>query len=389
MKKPKKNSIITPILSVEVSVINGIYIHIPFCNSKCPYCDFYSYRCKEDERKRYIDALIDEITSLRRVGEYAPKEFSADTLYLGGGTPSVLKGEDLCRIIESAKERFNIKDDAEITVECNPNSDIESLIPYFKKCGVNRVSLGMQSAVDTERRALGRQSDKKRIKEVIELLKENGIDNISLDIMLGIPSQTKESLKETLDFAINCNVKHISAYILKIEDGTFFDTHRERYDFPDEEAVCDLYTQCADTLEKAGFSHYEISNFAISGYESRHNTKYWELENYLGIGAAAHSFIDGKRFYFESDTEGFIKGNKVIFDGDGGDGEEYIMLKLRLKKGLNIEELISLYGESPARKIIKKAPFLKEQGFVNFDGKNLSLTKKGFLLSNSIIAEFI
>ncbi len=369
--------------------MNGIYIHIPFCNSKCPYCDFYSYRCKEDEQKRYIDALIDEIRTLRRVGEFAPKEFSADTLYLGGGTPSVLKGEDLERIIESAKEKFNIKPDAEITVECNPNSDIESLIPYFKKCGVNRVSLGMQSAVDAERRALGRQSDKKRIEKVIKLLKNNGIDNLSLDIMLGIPSQTKESLKETLDFAINCKVKHISAYILKIEDGTFFDTHRERYDFPDENAVCDSYNFCAEVLENAGFSHYEISNFAIPGYESRHNTKYWELENYLGLGAAAHSFVDGKRFYFESDTVGFINGSKVIFDGYGGDCEEYIMLKLRLKKGLNIEELISLYGESPAKKITKKAPLFKEQGLVNFDGKNLSLTKKGFLLSNSIISELI
>ena len=369
--------------------MNGVYIHIPFCNSKCPYCDFYSYRCKEDEQKRYVDALIDEIKTLRRVGEYAPKDFNADTLYLGGGTPSVLKGEDLLRIIETAKEKFNIKDDAEITVECNPNSDIESLIPYFKRSGVNRVSLGMQSAVDSERRSLGRQADQQRIKKVIGLLKEKGIDNISLDIMLGIPSQTEDSLKETLNFAINCKVKHMSAYILKIEEGTFFDTHRERYDFPDENAVCDLYNLCSDTLEKSGFSHYEISNFAIPSYESRHNTKYWELENYLGIGAAAHSFIDGKRFYFESDTESFTNGDKVIFDGLGGDCEEYIMLKLRLKKGLNIKELVSIYGEKSAEKIIKKAPLFKEQGLVNFDSDNLSLTKKGFLLSNSIIAEFI
>ncbi|MBR4287187.1 MAG: radical SAM family heme chaperone HemW [Clostridia bacterium] len=369
--------------------MNGIYIHIPFCNSKCPYCDFYSYRCKEDERRRYVDALIDEIKTLRRVGEFAPKTFEADTLYLGGGTPSVMSGEDICRIVEEAKLKFNMPPTSEITIECNPNSHIEDLIPYFKKCGINRVSLGMQSAVDTERRALGRQSDKKRIAEVIKLLKDNGIDNISLDIMLGIPSQTKESLKETLDFVINCNVKHVSAYILKIEDGTFFDTHRERYLFPDENETCDLYSLCAEALENADFTHYEISNFAIEGYESRHNTKYWELENYLGIGAAAHSFVDGKRFYFESDTEGFINGNKVIFDGNGGDCDEYIMLKLRLKKGLDIGELKKIYGEAPAEKITKKAPLFKEQGLVNFDGNHLSLTKKGFLLSNSIIAELI
>ena len=369
--------------------MNGVYIHIPFCNSKCPYCDFYSYRCKPTEQSNYVDAIIDEINTLRRCEVFVKPGFTADTLYLGGGTPSVLRGEDICRIVERAKEKFNMPPTSEITVECNPNSPIEELIPYFKKCGVNRVSLGMQSAVDSERRALGRQSDKKRIAQVIELLRDNGIDNISLDIMLGIPDQTPESLKETLDFVIKCNVKHVSAYILKIEEGTFFDTHRERYRFPDESDTCDLYNQCADTLTEAGFIHYEISNFALPHYESRHNTKYWELENYLGIGAAAHSFVDGKRFYFDSDTEGFINGGKAIYDGDGGDVEEYIMLKLRLKKGICIDELKSLYGEKSAEKIIKKAPLLKESGLVSFDGKELSLTKKGFLLSNSIIAEFI
>ncbi len=369
--------------------MNGVYIHIPFCNFKCPYCDFYSYRCKSTEQKPYVDALIDEINTLRRCGEFVKSGFTADTLYLGGGTPSVLTGEDICRIIECAKAKFNMPPTSEITVECNPNSPIEELIPYFKKCGVNRVSLGMQSAVDSERRALGRQSDKKRISQVIELLRYSGIDNISLDLMLGIPDQTPESLRESLDFIINCRVKHVSAYILKIEEGTFFDTHRERYSFPDESTTCDLYNQCADTLKKAGFNHYEISNFALPGYESRHNTKYWELENYLGIGAAAHSFVDGKRFYFEGDAEGFINGNKAIYDGDGGDADEYVMLKLRLNKGLDINELIKLYGEKNAEKIIKKAPLFKEMGLVSFDGKNLSLTQKGFLLSNSIIAEII
>ncbi len=369
--------------------MNGVYIHIPFCKSKCPYCDFYSYRCKTEEQKKYIEALIDEINTSERVSDFLKVEFKADTLYIGGGTPSVLSGDDLTRIITASKKRFNIKDSAEITVECNPGSDIEALVPCFKKTGVNRISLGMQSAVDSERRILGRSADKKRITEVIKLLKNNGIDNISLDIMLGIPSQTSGTLKETLEFAIACEVKHISAYILKIEEGTFFDTHREKYDFPDDNVVCDLYEQCAETFENAGFSHYEISNFAIPGYESRHNTKYWELQNYLGIGAAAHSYIDGKRFYFKSDTESFINGEKAIFDGFGGDSDEYIMLKLRLKKGLNIQALKKLYGEKSADKIIKKAPLYKEQGFVKFDGENISLTRKGFLVSNSIIAELI
>ena len=369
--------------------MSGVYIHIPFCKSKCPYCDFYSYRCKGEEMALYVDSLINEINTLDRVSEFVNKPFVADTLYLGGGTPSVLSGEELFRIIATARESFSISDNAEITVECNPNSDIEGILPYLLKAGVNRISLGLQSAVDKERRTLGRQSDKKRVAEVIELLKANGINNISLDVMLGIPYQTKESLKETLDFVTQSGVPHISAYMLKIEEGTHFYKCYDKYDFPDEDKTIEFYNQCADALEKAGFIHYEISNFAKKGFESRHNTKYWELENYLGIGPGAHSYIDGKRFYYEGNTQSFIDGKKAIFDSLGGDAEEYIMLKLRLKKGLDLNELKALYGEEPLIKIKEKAPFLKEQGLIEFDGKRLSLTREGYLLSNSVICELI
>ncbi len=369
--------------------MSGIYIHIPFCKSKCPYCDFYSYRCKSEEMSLYVEALLNEINTLSRVAEFVEKPFKADTLYLGGGTPSVLSGEDIYRIITTTKNKFEISDNAEITVECNPNSDIEGILPYLLKAGGNRISLGLQSAVDKERKTLGRLSDKKRVKEVISLLKANGITNISVDVMLGIPHQTTTSLKETLDFVIESGVPHISAYMLKIEEGTHFYKNYHKYDFPDEEKTIEFYNQCADALEEAGFKHYEISNFSKEGFESRHNTKYWELENYLGIGPGAHSYIDGKRFYFEGDTQGFINGEKAVFDYLGGDAEEYIMLKLRLKKGIRLPELTELYGEKASEKIKEKAPFLKEQGLINFDGEELSLTRKGYLLSNSVICEFI
>ena len=369
--------------------MSGVYIHIPFCKSKCPYCDFYSYRCKGEEMSLYVDSLINEINTLSRVSEFVKEPFKADTLYLGGGTPSVLTGEELYKIINAARERFSISDDAEITVECNPNSDIEGILPYLLKAGVNRISLGLQSAVDKERKTLGRQSDKSRVSQVIELLKANGINNISLDVMLGTPYQTKESLKETLDFVIESGTPHISAYMLKIEEGTHFYKCYDKYDFPDDEKTIEFYNQCADTLEKAGFNHYEISNFAKDGFESRHNTKYWELEDYLGIGPGAHSYIDGKRFYFESDTKSFIKGEKAVFDDFGGDQQEYIMLKLRLKKGLSLTELKNLYSENALIKIKGKAPFLKEQGLIDFDGERISLTRKGYLLSNSVICELI
>ena len=369
--------------------MSGIYIHVPFCKSKCPYCDFYSMRCDDATKENYVDAVIDEIKTLRRCKEFVKAHFSADTLYLGGGTPSVLTGEQIARIVSTAKECFSIPDTGEITVECNPGSDIKELIPHFKECGVNRISLGMQSAVDEERKALGRGADRNRIRQVIELLKGNGITNISLDIMLGIPHQTAESLTDTLDFIAECDVPHVSAYMLKIEEGTFFDKHKERYTFPDEDEVCDLYTQCVDYLTSKGFCHYEISNLARTGYESRHNTKYWRLDGYLGIGSSAHSFIGGKRFYFENSLEDFINGAPPLFDTMGGDRDEYIMLRLRLKDGLSIDELVTKYGDASADDIIKKAPLLKEQGLVNYDNNSISLTEKGFLLSNSVIIELL
>lgn len=368
--------------------MGGVYIHVPFCKSKCPYCDFYSSAAKEGEIREYAKALIDEINTGRRTEEYV-KEFSADTLYLGGGTPSQLNGEELFNIITAAKKRFNMMPESEITVECNPSSDIEALLPFFKAAGVNRISLGMQSAVEKERKALGRASDRARIKAVTELFLKNGIENISLDVMLGVPYQTKESLKETLEFAVSTGAKHISAYILKLEEGTVFYKNREKYIFPDDDSVCEMYLECCEVLKENGFAHYEISNFALDGFESRHNTKYWLLEDYLGIGAAAHSFVGGKRFFFEPSKEKFIGGAKPVFDGNGGDAEEYIMLRLRLKEGLNLSELSALYGENAKNNIIKKAPLLKKNGLSEFDGETFSLTEKGFLISNSIISELV
>lgn len=367
----------------------GVYIHIPFCKSKCPYCDFYSYCAKEDDRKAYVTALIDEIKNLSRCGEFIEKPFKADTLYLGGGTPSVLSGEQLFEIISIAKEKFGLDSDSEITVECNPGSDIEGILPYLVKAGVNRVSLGLQSAVDLERKNLGRISTNERVRRVIQLFKDNGISNISLDIMLGVPYQTSESLEKTLDFVVNSGITHVSSYILKIEENTFFHKNYDRYEFPDEDAVCDLYLKCFERLKKEGFKHYEISNAALPGYESRHNSKYWLLEDYLGIGPGAHSFVNGKRFYFPGDTESFIKGNKALFDCIGGDCDEYIMLSLRLSSGLSLTTLKEKYGKEPVEKIKAKIPFLKEKGLLYLEGDTLSLTESGFLLSNNIIAELI
>ncbi len=371
-------------------MLTGIYIHIPFCKSKCPYCDFHSGVCNINLKEQYTKALINEINTLERLQEFTDNvKICADTLYIGGGTPSVLTGADIEKIVFAAKEKFYMPENSEITIECNPGSPIEELIPYFKNCGINRVSLGLQSAVENERKLLGRSSNKQRVKEVVTLLQKNGIENISLDVMLGIPEQTESSLKETLDFVLDCNIPHISTYILKIEDGTFFDKQRERYSFPTDDDCASFYEFTCRYLEDNGFSHYEISNFSKKGFESRHNTKYWQLENYLGIGASAHSYFNKKRFYFPNNTEGFIKGEKPVFDTYGGDYEEYIMLRLRLKRGLNLKELKLSYPETDLEKLKSKAEFFVKQGVMLFENDNISLNTKGMLISNYIISELL
>ncbi len=307
---------------------------------------------------------------------------SIDTVYFGGGTPSYFGGERIKQIIDCIKDNYNISD-AEITVECNPSSVDEALITHLKAAGVNRISMGMQSAVDKERKSLGRLSDTRQVENAVSLIKSYGIDNISLDLMLGIPHQTKQSLKESLDFIIAQKVKHISAYILKVEEGTPF-SHME-LSLPDEDEVCDLYLWAAYYLEKQGYEQYEISNFAEKGFESRHNLKYWHCEEYLGIGPSAHSFIDGERFYFPRDFKAFIENPSPVYDGKGGDEEEYVMLSLRLSEGLTKKGYRERFNKEIAEEIFKKAKPLEKAGLLKISEEGIKLTKEGFLLSNSII----
>lgn len=361
----------------------GLYLHIPFCNSKCPYCDFYSFRADEAKKQEYIDALIREIKAKRR--QFACK---ADTLYIGGGTPSALSKAQLCEIIKTAKKEF-LTYNAEITVECNPHGLKKEFFEALYEVGVNRISLGLQSAKDSERKKLGRSADRNEIAKVIAGIKAAGIENISLDVMLGIPDSTLDSLKGTLDFCISQNIKHISCYILKLEEGTFFFKNQEKLNLPDEDSVCEMYLFMCDYLEKHGFKQYEISNFAKKGFESRHNLKYWNCEEYLGLGAAAHSFIGGKRFYYERNADSFIKGAEPIPDGEGGDFSEYAMLRLRLCDGLTEDRVKNRFGFEIPEKIRKNAEKFAADGYLVSDKKGIRLTPKGFLISNTIISELL
>lgn len=340
---------------------NGLYFHIPFCRSKCPYCDFYSVKYEKDLAEKYVDRLIDEIKKYNG---------SFDTIYFGGGTPSILEPELIGKIIFASKSQFDIAKNVEITVECNPSKNLERDFEKYAEYGVNRISLGMQSARNEERFALGRVAGKSEVAKAINDAKKSGITNISLDVMLGTPKQTIDSLDETFEFIDKMDVTHISAYMLKIEEGTKFFELKDRLDLADEDIVARMYLKTIDSLKSLGFNQYEISNFSKIGYESRHNLKYWELNEYLGIGATAHSLWGGKRFFYD-------KSFSIIDDGIGGTEEERIMLGLRLNKGID-------------KSLIKRdfSQFVKI-GLIDDLGKKIALTPNGMLVSNVIINELI
>ncbi len=358
----------------------GLYIHIPFCKTLCPYCDFYKVKQDRELMQKYREAVVKTTASF----QHDFSDYLVDTIYFGGGTPSVMDGEMIAEMLDCIYQNFNVSSDAEITVECNPSSDLEHFIPVIASAGVNRISMGMQSAVDSERRALGRLADSDRIKFAVALIKSQGIANISLDLMLGVPGQTVASLDESIAFIDSLDITHVSAYMLKIEDGTVFDRKYRAGELtlPDEDSTCDLYLHAIDALNRIGFHQYEISNFSKEGMESRHNLKYWKLDEYLGIGPAAHSYVDGKRFYYPPDLAAFIDGASPLSDGEGGDENERIMLGLRLTEGLT-DFSQDLYNKAVA------LASTSLQGLISVAPDRIALTKEGFLLSNQIIGMLI
>ena len=249
--------------------------------------------------------------------------------------------------------------------------------------------MGMQSANDGERRALGRLSGRDDVSLAVRRARDAGIENISLDLMLAVPGQTVDSLRDSVAFCADAGVRHVSAYILKIEEGTRFFERRGELVLPDEDKTCELYLTACEELEKRGFMQYEISNFAKRSRESRHNLKYWNCEEYLGIGPSAHSFIGGGRFFFPRDTESFIANCEPVSDGEGGSFEEYLMLRLRLCEGLIFSEVKERFGHGVPENIIEKCERFSRAGLTVCDGEHIALTRRGFLVSNAVIAELM
>ena len=361
----------------------GIYIHIPFCSGKCLYCDFFSKADSKEEINTYVKHLIERIEYFSDV--YKNKQF--DTIYIGGGTPSVIGTDNLVAIIEKAQADFNITS-PEITIEMNPKSALEIDFKRLTECGVNRISLGVQSAHENELKLLGRRHCNDDVITAVDNIKKAGIKNISLDLMVGISEQTEESLIKSIDFCLEQQPAHISAYILKVEENTPYQKLAPTLNLPDDDMQAELYLTMQNYLSDKGYNQYEISNFAKQGYESRHNLKYWSCDEYLGIGASAHSMMDKKRFYYPRSNEDFYN-NKIIHDGNGCNSEEYIMLQLRLAKGLELNEYKKLFGEPVPEKCIEVAKKYEKHKLTTVTDKKISLTKSGFLVSNALIAEML
>lgn len=361
----------------------GIYIHIPFCaNAKCPYCDFYSVPFDNKLAEQYTSAII---KSVEYWGNQAENR-TVDTVYFGGGTPSLLR-LNLAVILNSIKSNFNISVDAEITFEANPTNNMTEFLPALRKAGFNRLSLGLQSANDNELAALGRQHSTLQTAEAVHFARNAGFENISLDLMLCTPQQTIKSLEKSIEFIAELKPQHVSAYLLKIEQGTPF--AQKLLVLPNEDEQADTYIFACEQLEKNGFMQYEISNFAKQGFEARHNLKYWQCDEYIGIGAAAHSFFEGQRFYYERDIHSFINGATPINDGDGGSFEEYCMLGLRLSKGLSERQLKERYNKGFESFDNAKLQKLIKAGLIIIENGVLRLTRDGFLVSNLVIGELL
>ncbi len=359
----------------------GVYIHVPFCASRCPYCDFHSGIGDEETKKEYANALIREISA------YKSQNIPVDAIYFGGGTPPLLGTENLQRVLEMLYNTFSVSAKSEITVEANPADSLYDFFRAMKLSGVNRVSMGLQSGVDRELQLLGRRHKACDCVSAFNEARRAGIDNISIDLMLGIPSQTEHSLTDSINFVSALEPEHISAYLLKIEEGTPF--YENTPDIPDEDESARLYEQCVTELFQKGYDRYEISNFSKKNRESRHNLKYWNAEEYLGFGAAAHSFFQERRFYYPRSTEMFIKGTAAIDDGEGGGEEEYAMLRLRLAAGITEQGFRKRFGVPIPEYIRKNAEKPELNGLIVSDENSVRLTGNGFLLSNSVICALL
>lgn len=372
----------------------GLYIHIPFCRSKCLYCDFYSVTEKEDTLvDRYTEALCRHI---REAGTLAP-DYVVDTVYFGGGTPSYIGAEALSAILSAIRKSFTVSYNAEITFEANPDSVDLKLLRRLHSEGFTRVSLGIQSDDDNILYKIGRPHNYRQAEEAVRNIRKAGFKNLSVDLMYGLPDQTLDSWRKTLVHVLALQPEHISCYGLKLEEGTPMCQHKNQYTLADDDTQADMYLAAIRILRNQGYRQYEISNFCRKGQVSRHNLKYWTGGEYLGFGPDASSDFAGRRFSTVRDvqayTEGILSGGQVLRDvqtiPNRERAGEYLMMRLRIASGLDPEEYEKqfLLPFAPLEKAMIEA---REKGLAlkTIDGR-WHLTPEGFLLSNTLISDLL
>lgn len=346
----------------------GLYIHIPFCATKCAYCDFYSLKYNKETVEKYVEEVCRRLKKLDNI---------FDTVYFGGGTPSLVGAENLSKILSNV----TYKQGAEITVEVNPKSFKSGFFEKLYKSGFNRVSIGAQSAIETELKTLTRKHSFSDVEKTVFAAKSAGFKNISIDVMVGISGQTLNSLKKTLDKCIALEPAHFSCYMLKIEESTpYADSELV---FPNDEEVSEMYLFLCNYLKKHDYIQYEVSNFSKEGLSSTHNTLYWKCEEYLGVGPAAHSYLKGKRYYFPNDIEYFLEGKEMMFLEDGDELYDYVMLGLRLSEGIEMSRFENNIG------FIEKFKKYCKAGYASICNGRMFLNEKGFLVQNIILNDLL
>ena len=375
----------------------GLYIHIPFCRSKCEYCDFCSFVPNNKAVvEHYTDALLLQMEDWRE----KCRPYEIDSVYIGGGTPTYLDLPHLQRIIEGVYRNFKVKKNAEFSIEANPATVEFEDLRRLRRLGVNRLSIGMQSAVPGELKALGRTHTVAESEQAFNDARRAGFDNISIDLMYGIPEQNVDSFMQSLSFVASRAPEHISLYALKIEAGTPFARRRETLALPGEDAEYDMYMRAVDYLDARGYKRYEISNFSVPGYESKHNLKYWHCDEYLGLGASAHSYFGRERFSSTRVVRDYIDGLEII----GSDiniiascdkirsresMDEYVMLGMRLEEGICVRDFDARFGVSFKEKYgVLLDEYIKD-GFVTFDGERYRFTSNGMFVSNYILSSVL
>lgn len=374
----------------------GIYIHIPFCKQKCFYCDFCSFANKNEMQGKYVETVINEIKNITHKEKY-----TVTTIYLGGGTPSILNPEYIKNILQEIKSSFEILDDAEITIEINPGTVNEEKLKKYKEYGINRLSIGLQSANDKILKKIGRIHDYKQFEETFFYARKCGFKNINVDLMIGLPTQAVEDVKQTLEKIIQKNPEHMSVYSLIIEEGTIIEKliNENKLQLPDEETERIMYWTVVNELKENGYNQYEISNFSKKTYESKHNTNCWKQKQYIGLGTSAHSYLNKKRYSNTNNIEEYIKNiqenniskNITIHEEQTEEStmNEYMLLGLRMIQGININEFKQKFKIDPTIKYKEILEKLQKENLIQITKTSIKLTKQGIDFGNIVWEEFI